>query len=463
MKKFSYQTQKMSVLKRAALLFSLILIFCFYSNAADTIFSDNFSGLYPGDWFIGNEGGEENDSWAWPNAYAHCYSHPSRGEHNYPHNLHVYMERRNLDLSGYTGATLSFDYKANTKTDCGIFTVNIRDQKGSWHRMFSSSGESASWKSKSIDLGQFAGQSGLYVQFRFDFDSDDSSPEADGSYKGVYVDNVVLTAGGNSSPSPYIIPPPGNIPVIQDEVPVIRDKDAALSRDGAGPDDADPVTVTTVKTDIPADAEPDQVGGINGKVTNGVNGIENVMVKVYDLYYAPIQSVWTNNSGDYTASGLPTGNYKVKYYTTGNFIGEWYDDKSSFYGADVVPVNDSQTTTLADAVLTEGGSISGQVTDTSGNSVSSIWVGVYDLNYYYVSAATTNSSGNYTVSAIPAGNYKVHFDVSVNYIGEWYDDKSSFSTADPVSVLTGQNTAGIDAQLSQGAGISGQVTARENP
>jgi hypothetical protein len=398
MKKFSCQTQKMIGLKPMALLFFIILIFYFYAAAAETIFSDNFSGSYPGDWYIGNDSGGENDSWTWPNAYAQCYSHSPRGENNHPHNVHVYMERRNIDLSGYTSAILYFDYKANTKTKCGIFTVNIRDQKSSWHRMFSTGRQGASWKAMSIDLDQFAGQSGLYLQFRFDFDGNNSPPGVEGSYTGAYVDNVVLTAEGTPSPSTKVIPPPANIPVIQDKVPVIHDKETAIS------------------------------------------GI----------------------SGDYSVSGLFTGNYKVQYNTTGNFIGEWYNNKASFFSANVVPVSDSQTTTLANAVLTGGGSISGQVTDTSGNSINSAWVRVYDLNYYYVSGTATNSSGNYTVNAIPAGNYKVHFDVSVNYIGEWYDDKSSFYTADQVSVLTGQDTPGIDAQLSKGASISGRVTDGTN-
>jgi hypothetical protein len=564
MNKIFCQARKMRELKSIVVLFFMILIANFYAMAAETIFSDTFSGTYPGDWYIGNDGGGAKDSWAWPKAYAQCYRHPSRGENPSPHKVHVYMERRNVNLSGYTGATLSFAYKTNRETDLGIFSVNIRDTNGSWHRMFSTGGKSASWKAKSIDLSQFAGQGGLFVQFCFDFDPNDSSPAADGSYQGAYVDNVVLTAGGKSSTPANINPPAGNIPGLQDNLPAIRKEAAAVSRNGtgpgdtgpgdSGPDDTGPVTITAVKTDPPAEAVLTGGGSISGRVsdTSG-NSINSAWVGVYDLNYYYVSGTTTNSSGNYTVSAVPAGNYKVTFDVSVNYVAEWYDDKSSFYTADLVTVitgqdtpgidaqlsqgarisgrvtdgssgiadayiqvydlnhyyvsyaytdvngnyqftgllpgsykvwfcstedfigewyNDSsdfnnadpvtltpeETLELEDAVLTRGGKINGQVTDTAGNPIYPVWAKVYDLDYHYVKAVSASSSGNYTVSGLPTGNYKVRFDPSVNYIGEWYDDKSAFATADRVVVTVENTTAGIDAVLVQGGGISGRVT-----
>ena len=58
--------------------------------------------------------------------------------------------------------------------------------------MFRESGVTSplSWTHKEIDLTQFAGQSGLYIQFRFDSDGSISGDP----YNGVFLDNVVLTA-----------------------------------------------------------------------------------------------------------------------------------------------------------------------------------------------------------------------------------------------------------------------------
>jgi protocatechuate 3,4-dioxygenase beta subunit len=145
---------------------------------------------------------------------------------------------------------------------------------------------------------------------------------------------------------------------------------------------------------------------------------------------------------------------------SGSTPGNWNigNDGGGKNNARPVTVTIDKAETPADAVLKGNGSISGHVTGTSGNPLQSAWVGIYNLNYFLVTATATNSSGNYTTNSIPAGNYKVEFDVSTNYIGKWYDDKSSFYTADPVTVKTGQDTPGIDAQLALGTSISGRVT-----
>jgi hypothetical protein len=181
-------------LKSAKLVLLILILVIFHSyNYADTIFSDSFSGSYPGSWYIGHDGGGGSYAWAWPNGYAHEYSNPSGGQYYYPNDLHVYMERRYVNLSGYASATLSFSYIVDTEGGFDFFTVNVRDQYGSWHEMFRTSGSNdLTWISKSINLDQFAGQSGLYIQFRFDSDGSVSGSP----YDGVFVDSVQLTAEG---------------------------------------------------------------------------------------------------------------------------------------------------------------------------------------------------------------------------------------------------------------------------
>ncbi len=104
-----------------------------------TIFSDDFGGSYPGSWYIGHDGGGGSYAWAWPNSYAHCYANPSGGQYYYPDDLHVYMERRNVSLSGYGSATLSLYKVVDTESGWDEFTVNVRDQYGSWHCVYEES------------------------------------------------------------------------------------------------------------------------------------------------------------------------------------------------------------------------------------------------------------------------------------------------------------------------------------
>jgi len=174
---------------RIALLTSLLIAM---PVSAATIFSDDFSGSHPGAWSIGHDGGGGSYAWAWPNDYAHAYSGVSSGQYFYPNNLRVYMERRNVSLSGYSSASLTFYRIVDTEACCDHFTVNVRDQWGAWHEMFRASGttDPLNWTLTTVDLSQFAGQTGLYIQFRFDSDSSVSGSP----YDGVYIDSVTLTA-----------------------------------------------------------------------------------------------------------------------------------------------------------------------------------------------------------------------------------------------------------------------------
>ena len=164
--------------------------------SAGTIFSDDFSGSHPGSWSIGHDGGGGAYAWAWPYDYAHCYADPNGDLYYYPDELHVYMERRGISLSGYTSATLSFYYVVDTEADYDYFTVNVRDDSGIWHEIFRDSGvtDPLAWSYQSLDLSTFCGQTNLYVQFRFDSDGSVSGDP----YGGVFIDDAVLTAATGS-------------------------------------------------------------------------------------------------------------------------------------------------------------------------------------------------------------------------------------------------------------------------
>jgi hypothetical protein len=232
--------------------------------------------------------------------------------------------------------------------------------------------------------------------------------------------------------------------------------------DKAGIDSADQVTVSDGQTTTLADALLATGGIISGRVTDGTNGIFNVVVKVYNLDNNQIKNAWTDASGYYTIDSLPTGNYKIYFdtYSANHYFPEWYNDKNDFSSADQVSVTGGQTTNLADAVLIEGGIISGTVKDSLGNGINNVAVRVYDLSSNYFSMDTTDGSGAYSVTPIPPGDWKVYFDTlnAGNYLEEWYNDKSDFDSADQVSVTAGQTTTLSDAVLTAGGVISGRVT-----
>ena len=206
---------------------------------------------------------------------------------------------------------------------------------------------------------------------------------------------------------------------------------------------------------------------ITGRVidSNG-NGIQNVMAYVYDSSFNYITAAVTENNGNYVIKDLSTGEYKIYFfaYSAGNYISEWYNDKQSFDNADIVPVTAGQTTTLADSVLSEGGIISGRVTDSQGNGIANVYIEIIDLNQNSQNGCYTDSNGYYTIQGTPSGDYKIYFDTynAGNFFNEWYDNKTSFNEADTVSVMSGQITNLVDAVLSPSGSFSGIVTDNQD-
>jgi hypothetical protein len=73
-----------------------------------------------------------------------------------------------------------------------------------------------------------------------------------------------------------------------------------------------------------------------------------------------------------------------------------------------------------------------------------------------------NEGGDYTISSLPSGSYKVGFylyeDAGTNYLDQFYNNKSLFAEANAVSVTAPTATGGINAELHAGGQISGKVT-----
>jgi hypothetical protein len=76
--------------------------------------------------------------------------------------------------------------------------------------------------------------------------------------------------------------------------------------------------------------------------------------------------------------------------------------------------------------------------------------------------ATTNASGEYTISGLKVGEYIVEFFAplgsGLNYVHQYYNGESTEASANPVTVSSTGATTGIDAQLVVGGQIAGIVT-----
>ncbi len=199
--------------------------------------------------------------------------------------------------------------------------------------------------------------------------------------------------------------------------------------------------------------------------------IPNIKVSISDLCGETVfgESI-TDDAGKYAVVGLLPGSYYVFAYDENKkYQNEWQDTGSGTVNCS----NAAQITVTSGQIvsadfklkLNTPGKISGTVTDSKGQPVGNISVGVWGLcNEAWYNGSTSGADGKYTVSDIPEGSdyYIFAFDSSGTYVSEWWnngDGTSDCSKASWVSVIAGQTVSGTDFRLDQGGTISGKITA----
>jgi len=206
------------------------------------------------------------------------------------------------------------------------------------------------------------------------------------------------------------------------------------------------------------------LGTISGTVTDAWGaGIEGVWVIFYDLtgsWESLYGYALTDSAGNYAFHGLAADYiiYFDTHYPNLNYLAEYYDDSSGIESATAVPIFAEQTTAGIDAILAEGGMVSGHVTDGLGNPLASVGARAYDTAGVYVHSVFTDDNGDYIIRGLPPGDCKIWFRRSGNFAFEWYDDQVAFGDGALVPVTAGGETAGIDAVLEEQGFVAGRVT-----
>ncbi len=119
----------------------------------------------------------------------------------------------------------------------------------------------------------------------------------------------------------------------------------------------------------------------------------------------------------------------------------------------------------ADSYAQATGQILGQVTAVDGQALSDINIIVHQqipenpTAWNQVDYATTNANGEYTISALPAGIYRLFFyTVTEQYYSEYYNNAEELGTATDITVGAGATVSGINIALTPAAMIKGVVT-----
>ena len=248
-------------------------------------------------------------------------------------------------------------------------------------------------------------------------------------------------------------------------------------------ENANIVTISDDKVTSGIDAKLNSAGQISGHITdiNGTSINRSIRVEAYKYseeygypYWKYAGYDFTDTNGNYSIAGLDTDNYKVSFFEGSGleekYAPEYFNDKSDLYSADLVPVTSGQETWGIDAALAPTAKITGKVTNSSGGPITSLVISVYkyvrdDISgeWNWRSIGSTSyanaQSGNYSISGLSAGSYKVEFsDWSGNYAREYYNDKLNQDSADIIVLGASQIISGLDIQLAPAGKITGKVT-----
>jgi hypothetical protein len=234
------------------------------------------------------------------------------------------------------------------------------------------------------------------------------------------------------------------------------------------PNAATPVSVADASVAPDVDAALLEPQAIVGHVQNlDGQALANICVVVNDAVALDVSGpppgfAQTDAGGDYVIF-LPTGDYKVQFYdggfpcNVGKYVAQWYHDKPDVASADVITVAANRTKFGIDAVMREVSRIKGHVQDEVGAPLTDICVVASDATTPNGSGpppgfARTLASGDYSMDVLP-GDYKLRFyddgtPCNVGkYVGQFYNDKADFGTADVIHVARGATVTGINATL----------------
>ncbi len=219
--------------------------------------------------------------------------------------------------------------------------------------------------------------------------------------------------------------------------------------------DATPVEVTAPETTAGIDAflakHTDRRGTVAGRVLSDAD--DSPLFGAVVLAVSPDRRrphvTLTGPNGFYRLSDLPAGKYYVFAWAE-EFVGEYFDDAFRFKNADLIRLRDNQVRDGVDFGLRPVGqsgvyAIRGRITaKLDGASAEGVLVqakldGDIQVN------AFTDADGNYVISGLTAGDYKVEA------TGAGYQDGhfggSSENTAAPVTVGSGEDAESADIQL----------------
>jgi len=274
--------------------------------------------------------------------------------------------------------------------------------------------------------------------------------------------------------------PPGNYIVRADPSFVYPEYAPEYYNDKPTAESADIVTVIADQTTTGIDFSLSQAGAISGTVTVEAAGSYDYffIISAYDASdsLSEIRFTFAEEGTEYTLGGMPPGDYKVALFGIPfPIIPIYYDDALSFEDGDIVTVVGTGTTSGIDFNLPARGTIEGTVSlATLGPDIIDVvdFVIAYpeelplegDVEAFaYMFPIPVEENGDYAISGLPTGDYRVWAATDVSeygefgYAPEYYGGAYNFYDAELVSVTEGSTTSNIDIELDKEAIVEGFI------
>ncbi|MBI1801072.1 MAG: carboxypeptidase regulatory-like domain-containing protein [Chloroflexi bacterium] len=238
---------------------------------------------------------------------------------------------------------------------------------------------------------------------------------------------------------------------------------------------ADVLTVTAPYSRTGINAALDVGSQIAGKASAALTGalLPNVQVTVYDSNGQIVASALTDQAGIYTTTPpLRGGYYRVGFKAPlqpSPFGAEYYNNKADLASADVITLTPPSTAAGIDVVLSRTARVSGTVLASDNDEpIYGVTISIYDASGLVVATGATDLLGVYTTTpGLQLGSYRLRFDtfapgLSNPHIIQYYNNKTSYQTADPVIIISSTTAiTNLSTLLSPGGQITGTVTAAD--
>ncbi len=207
---------------------------------------------------------------------------------------------------------------------------------------------------------------------------------------------------------------------------------------------------------------------VSGNVMAGGSPAVGALVQLYNDSGIPVAEVLTNPSGNYEITNLPDGDYFIRVWSFGGFAGQLYNGVTctgycDVLSADPVAVSTGNPAASINFSLTPAGSISGTVTAAGAGGLGLVGVQVWDQFGFIAGTATTNAAGQYTVSGLQPGQYRVRTTNQGGFVDQVFGGDSCSPTPCAIdsgtAITVGTSTvSGINFALQPGSSISGTAT-----